>query len=275
MDHLDEDHIAFMRALEAEGTLVRILTPGALRRAERRRQRQQVCRLVWVLGAMPLPVVDYALLWRRYRPVHLGRFLALVVVYALIWIVRLMRLVVFMIAMGHYMREMVRLIGVSGSLVTFSHSYFHDILTYMLRNYPSLLERREQLHMSHGIDSTAVEWLDWLQYFVDTAARNINAQCVFHHDDGVLLLAACTLHRDLLVFRFSDVLAAQFPLLAQVPFGLTCATLAVYLLLGVGAQVLSLNVVGVGMLQFGHRIQLPGKFAMRLGKLWRAVSNVS
>lgn len=214
-----------------------------------RRDRELAITIFWLLGLFPIPVVNYALLWRRNRPDNWRTALARIVTTTTLILVRLGRLMAYMVLTGNWIKDIVRFLTVFGSMVTFSDNFFRDIFTYMVRNYPLLVQRKYNLlHEQEG----EIEWENLVQFVCDNLAMYVNTHCVFSGDgdNG----GYCTLHEQLLIFRFSNALIKIFPGFVQLPnFMLTFTTVCIYLSYGLIGQFLGFNVLFFFMLHIGHR----------------------
>lgn len=239
------------------------------RHLQNRRDRELVLSVVWVLGVLPLPIVNYAVLWRRHRPENMRMALTRFVTTATLVVIRLGRLMAYLVLTGNWASQVLRFLTTYGSMVTFSENFFLDIYTYAVRNYPLLVQRKyELLQYSSG----EIEWENIVQFVFDNLAITVQTRCVLSTD----VSGHCTLHAESLIFRFSKALLHVFPLLNVMPsFVLTATTIAIYLSYGLIGQFLGFNVIFFLVLHVGHRWLPIGSFLGRFGKaVWQSTGTM-
>lgn len=214
-----------------------------------RRDRELAITIFWLLGLLPIPVVNFALLWRRNRPENWRMALARIVTTTTLILARLGRLMSYMVFTANYIKDIVRFLTLFGSMVTFSDNFFRDIFTYMVRNYPLLVQRKYNLlHEQEG----EIERESFVQFVCDNLAMYVNTHCVLSGDGDSV--GYCTLHEQLLIFRFSNTLIKIFPGFVQLPdFMLTFTTVCIYLSYGLIGQFLGFNVLFFFILHIFHR----------------------
>lgn len=239
---------------------------------EVRRQRQEIFGIVWIWGLLPLPTINYALLWHRYRPESFSALFLRIVTTTAVLMVKFGRIVVYLMVTGNWIRDVLRFIMVFGSLVTFSENFFQDIFNYAMRGSPQLLERKCEM-LKNG-EPTMIEWNSITQVLVDTLAQNVKGVCIngfYETADGTSHeLHEYTLDVKSLIFRFSDALVRVFPIFESVPtIFLTVTTIIIYVLYGLMGQLIGFNVLFFLLLHSFHRWMGLLSFIGRLCKaLW-------
>lgn len=235
------------------------------------RQRELVFSVTWLWGVLPLPVVNYALLWRRNRPQNIRMALTQFLTTVTLLMMKLGRVIAYMILTGNWIRDLLRFLMMFGSMVTFSENFFQDIFTYAMRNYPLLVQRNIEMKRENlGV----IEWINLYQFVFDNMAWNIRTKCT--SPPQKYPEALCSLHVESLIFRFSNALLQVMPLLNSLPTPvLTTATIAIYLTYGLVGQFVGFNVVAFLMLHSVHRWFPYFSFVSRFFKaLWHSTGSI-
>lgn len=212
--------------------------------AENRRQRdrnERVAHLVW-LWVLPLPVVNYSLLWRRHRPANLTHWALRTGIALATILVRLLRFIAYLTFTGHWIRDMFRVMFIFCSLATYSENYFVDIITYVFRNLTDLVRRQMQQgnYPTFSIFEQAISNRLIYELVCNLIAAQLRVKCVGSASEPI----TCLVDQNALIFRFLDVLAKVFPLLLNVPQPiLTALTVCLYLIYGIGCQFICTNVI--------------------------------
>lgn len=237
---------------------------------EDHRDREDILGVVWVGDVLPLPTVNYPLLWHRYRPASFRAFVTNVLTYSALLMIKFGRTVVYILAASNWIKDTLRFVMMFGSMVTFSENFFQDIFTYAVRGYPLLVERKYEMLQNN---SARLVWSGVSQAVVDTLAQNVRANCTYgtlQFEDGSLEpFGECVLNTNSLIFRFSDALVRVFPLFDSVPsVFLTLITISIYVIYGLLAQVFGFNVIFFFLLHSFHRwigmFSFVGRFAKAL-----------
>lgn len=254
------------------GIPVRIAAPGGFPR-NNDVGREQIARIKWILGIFPLPIVDYALLWRRNRPQNLRHAVTATILSVFTVTLRIIRWLLYFVSLGHYAQSALRFFIMFASLATFSDNALVDIYSYVMRDYPTLLERKAILLFDEKNPAR-----DSVFHFVaDTLAKYLNASCgsvVKHVANGdVIRERWCYAKQDTLIFSFSKVFETTIPLLSRLPTPfLTSFTVVFYVMYGLVAQVVGFNVIFFFMLLMGYRMNRFIPFFIRFSKsAWKGL----
>lgn len=254
---LDTDLIEIFNRTQLE-EIERLARAGQIDLAPLRRGTPRLVRVRWFL-VFPIVEVDFALLWRTHRPLPaaVARWLALLMTLAL----RTCRFVViFVLTWTHVLNVVWRILGFI-NLVTFSENSAMDLLTYVLRDYPTLLTLKAQL-ASGEKQFLSVSLRNFHMAILLWAAKNISATCI--ETDGATL---CLLNTQTLVFRFSDAMLKVAPQLELAPAMLTLLTSAVYLTYAFGWLLVSFNLLVFWFLSIVKRFTRFFDFALRFCKI--------
>lgn len=202
----------------------------------------KLVRPVWVFRFIPLPVVNYTLLWRRYGPSDIRRCILRTGEIVTLTITRIFRAFIYATSIYFWLRFIFNSIASCGNMVTFSNSFFSDILTFSLRNYPNLLHRHQELVTSIKAGNiTAVAMESPQQFLFDSAALKIQATCTDLNET-----INCEFVTSSLIFKLCDILVECYPIWEYLPsYFLTAATVGIYLLYAIGAQILNINIIAL------------------------------
>lgn len=238
---------------------------------------ERYVHLYW-LWFLPLPVVNYALIWRRNRPANLAQTALRAFLAISTMVVRLSRFLAYLAFTGHWLRDVIKFMLVYCSLVTFSENFFVDIVTYIFRNSESLLERRNQLQNTDffpQLDGSAIpNWLFWWTVASNSVALLLRMKCEISAEFPEQ--GACQIDRNALIFRFSEASMVVFPALKTVPLPvLTAFTVLLYVVYGLGGQFLCFNVLLFWLINTMRRTYPALDFMGKLSKvLWYGGSTV-
>lgn len=218
---------------------------------------------VYLFYVLPLPIINFPVLWRRFRQHSVFYWIDLASAWAFRQFVRLGWLVWYLAITMWWLEDLCKFISVFGSMATYSPGYFGDIFTYAVRNWPFLLERKYELFKTWGNETPIIELDSFLQVITDNLSSHVRAICL--SETG---LEACVLDTNSLIFRFSGVLERIFPMFSRLPtFFLTCTTISIYIAYGIVAQFFGANVLIFLCVHTAHRWLPSVKFTSRLFKL--------
>lgn len=231
-------------------------------------RNERIFDLYWLFGFLPLPKVNYGLLWRRHRPADLVRSSMRLIVAIVAGMMKISRLFVYGIAVFQWLRDILQWIFIYGSMVTFSPNFFVDIENYILRDNVDIIRTQSSSHWvtnllkAHGV---IIDRELWTQVIYDMVSSTIRRQC---YDDGVT--QQCHLDKDSLIFRVSDVIELHFPIFERLPaFVLTTTVVLLYLMYGFAGQLISFNVIFYFIMQIIYRFEGLSKIILGVGKiLW-------
>ncbi|KAF8001717.1 hypothetical protein HF325_004218 [Metschnikowia pulcherrima] len=235
---LDMDGAGGARQADQAAVAEAIRVPHTLE--TRRHHGGQLVRPVWCFGFLPLPAVNYTLLWRRYGPSDLRQAAIRTSEIISLVIKTVFRALIYIASVYYWLRFVFTSISTCGNMVTYSQSFFWDIFTFSLRNYPSLLERHAELLSATKVTSQPTISMDSLQQVMfDAAALKIHVSCILANET-----TSCELMSDSLIFKLCDILTQCYPFLESLPLVcLTLTTICLYILYALGAQVLNINIV--------------------------------
>lgn len=214
-------------------------------------RREPVARVKWIFGFIPLPIVNYALLWRRNRPHNLRHSLSAIALSFCTIILRILRWLLYFLSLGNYARNALSLFITLASSATFSENSLSDIYSYILRDSLFLLDRRAAIVF--GLAGTTEK--SFFQFLVDKLALQLNGMCLVASVEGSLLddekRMWCNVKQDTLIFRFSRAIESKFSMPAPL---LTSVTVFIYVAYGLLAQVVGFNVIFFFILLMGYRM---------------------
>lgn len=219
-------------------------------------REDHVARIKWVFGILPLPIVNYPLLWRRHKPQDLRHAITATILSIFTMALRIIRWLLYFLCLGNYLLNALNIFMMFASLATFSESAMSDIYSYVLRDSQTLLDRRVSL--AFGRDDLSRN--SPLQLIYSMLAMKLDCFCVSMHFIGPLKEGDkrrfCEVNQELLIFGFSKVFESTIPLLATLPRPfLTVFTVTVYVIYGCLVQVLGFNVMLFFLLLMGYRMK--------------------
>lgn len=203
-------------------------------------REQRLIYTIYFLSILPLPVINFPVLWRRIRRHTIAEWAGKICVAFARQIIRLGRIIWYTLIMIWWLEDVCKFISVFGSMATFSSAFFEDITTYLFRNWPILLQRKASLMEKWGEEPPIIQLETILQYVLDYASLHVRTICTKSESDVI----SCAVDKNSLIFRFSDVVVSSWPLFEQFPnFALTFVTTLFYLGYGILAQLIGSNVL--------------------------------
>lgn len=195
---------------------------------------------LYLFSMIPLPIIDFPVVWRRFRQRSAMQWVGAIMAFFSRQLVRLGWLIWYIAITAWWLEDLCKFISVFGSMATYSQGYFVDIVTYLLRDWPVLLERKADLLLKWGKNRPEVELESISQFLMDYAAVQVRASC--STDDAGQ--ASCVLDTQSLIFRFSDAILRLWPFFGKLPTAtLTSFTISLYLAYGIIAQFFGVNVL--------------------------------
>lgn len=235
----------------------------------REQHDHRLFRMRWIWDIIPVPSINLALLRRH----HSARTVAISIVsLAQAALILTKRLIV---AAGYYFCLMfvIQTVVNQISIFVFSENFLVDISTYMLRNYPLLMDARRSIALG-DIDSyvdfdNASLWQMFKAVASAFLSMAIRVRCEKNAKDEI---TTCDIDTNSLIFKFSDILRSYLPPLPS-PLH-TAAVVIFYVTYGLAAQLITTNMCA----HYGYflvcRVFRPCKFMIRLGKLlWLNAKN--
>lgn len=201
---------------------------------------REIMYRIYFFGIIPFPIINFPIVWSRFRQRSLSQWLGEVAVFISHKIIRLGRLLWYAIIMIWWLEDVCKFISIFGSMATYSPAFFEDIATYLVRNWPSVIDRKAALYKEWGDEPPIIEINSVLQLIMDNALSHVHASCTTNQSD----IAVCVLDKNLLIFRFSDVLVRIWPNFDTLPsVFLTTITIGIYICYGIVAQFVGANVL--------------------------------
>lgn len=239
------------------------LKPARAHMAREDLEDPDIVYFVYLFYIVPLPMINFPLLWRRLRQRGLACWAAQAVVWVFRQLTRLGWFIWYLTITMWWLEDLCKFISVFGSMATYSPDYFGDIFTYSFRHWPQLLDRKLELYRRWGSEPPLIEVESFLQVLLDNASLHMRAFCSVDHE-----VPQCMLDTNSLIFRFSEVLERIVPVLARLPtFVLTCCTISIYFVYGIVAQFFGANVLIFLCAHSAHRWLPSIKYTTSLMKL--------
>lgn len=201
---------------------------------------QRLVYTVYFLWIIPLPVINFPVVWRRIRQHTLSQWIGKLGYALSRLLIRLGRIIWYTLIMIWWLEDVCKFISVFGSMATFSSAFFVDVTTYLFRNWPILLQRKAYLIEKWGEEPPIIQLESILQFVLDNASLHVRAICKKSENEVV----SCVVDDNSLIFRFSDVVLRSWPFFEKSPnVALTITTTLLYLGYGILAQLIGSNVL--------------------------------
>lgn len=168
---------------------------------------------LWVFNIIPLPIIKYRRLW---HDVDVTALLKQLFIKACDLTIKVFRFTMFLIGSSFYLQRTLRYIFLFGHELTFSQNFFGDILTFVLKNYQSVFERRTIIEgeglkyliaLTHNYDQVPF-WRYLMGLFYNFVALTVNCRCSRQPNSGQIM---CEPNTSTLIFKFYDVFQEIFP----------------------------------------------------------------
>lgn len=231
-------------------------------------RNERIVKLHWLFGFIPLPNVNYTLLWRRHRPVDIARTSMRIFIGITAAAIRLSRLFVYGIAVFQWLRDILQAVLIYSSMVTFLPNFFVDIETYIFRDSQETWVPHNRTLWVNSLpinDGNVFDWTLWYTMLRNVVSSTVRLQCEKVHGNEV-----CVIDKNSLIFRFSDVIALHFPIFTRLPsLVLTTLVVSLYVAYGFAGQMISFNVLFYFMMQIHARFNSTVKLIIGVMKiLW-------
>lgn len=220
--------------------------------------RERIAHVIWVFGFLPLPVVNYGLLWRRNRPRSFWHAISATVLSAISICVKCLRWLLYFLTIGHYVWGVIKSSLMFACAATFSDNSLWDLYTYAMRGFPLLLHRHTMMYGGEALRTDSVS-----NFIVDNLANKLRTTCMSIHLANETI-RTCSLHNETLIYRFSEAFEKTSTVQKFPPWVVTILTVFTYTLYVTLAQVLGFNIVLFYLLQTGYRMQNPLTILTRL-----------
>lgn len=212
--------------------------------------RQNCIYYVYPLSFLPLPVINFPVVWRRLRRYSIYEMLDAAMTVVSRQLVRLGRVIWYMIIMLWWLEDVCKFISVFGSMAAFSPAFFVDISTYLFQDWTGILERKAVLFYRWGEETPIIEFETVLQMLLDSIATKVRATC---NREGEYVVT-CAMNHNSLIFRFSDVILKHCLFFNFLPkIFLRTVTVCFYLGYGIFAQLVGTNVLIFLSVHSAHR----------------------
>ena len=217
----------------------------ALQRQRELQNQWKYYHINWYLTYIPLIVIHYKAIWKDLTWRNIKHYVVEAVTLAAIMIVRALRFTTFIIGSGIYFQGIIRRLFIFCDVITFSDNFIRDVLTYILKDSPAILERLEVIHFHNN---KIMYFLKYDEYndlssfqiikmiYVNITASMLQADCISTSESST-----CKLLTNTLVFKFSHVLQQYFPKLGD--SSLKFITLSVYMTYAIIGDIICLNIL--------------------------------
>lgn len=221
-----------------------VITANLRTYRHRRAREGGFVHLHWLFGILPLPLVNYRLLWRYYGIPNAGQLLYNLGAQLLKVTLRLVQLVAFLVVSSTYLLVILSNVFTFSNMLTFSEDFFGDFVAFSMRHNAGLLARKAEM-FGHDVDLMLSlqqqEWNGVFSWLLDalysSLALFLRARCIKNLDLGV---SRCEVLEDTLLFRFASVFEKHG--LASDLWESTAATATLYLFYALGGDLVCINV---------------------------------
>lgn len=191
--------------------------------------------------------------------------------------VRIFRIMVFIVTTISYFTDIIRYSLHYCNFVTYSESFVGDLVSYVFQNSASLLERHRQIIARDGqILYFLADDRDDLTFFDEILPVRLAGTAIYNIVASLLVtncttenLDKCGITRGSLVFKFSDALRNNLPVLADPgrAWALVTASVTVYLLYSATGLLVSIAITAFLILNLIVRFLRFAPFVKRMASL--------
>lgn len=247
--------------------------------------------LIWVLTYLPIPAINYKLIWRSYRPSDISQFLLRVVHHVARFSITFLRIVFAYLVLESNIRDCLKLVFKLSNIYTFSDNFLIDIITYVLQDNQYIIERQIKrgnkkndifdFANNDEIYNKMSNWQILNNIILNIFSDKVRVACSAYEssDEELNNQWLCHLDDRSLIFKFSKVFEEHIPFLTTIRTNkwfsmLKIVTIAFYTIYAIGGNIVSMNIMLFYMNGVGRRFLKYGKFIKSLSSLiWDSLNN--